>query len=83
MLSNVKMVLQMMSHDKMKSLAEIGEIYKKVKRNTIYSFHLHGLSLREISRRIGGSTPPVVKRIINEMEEKREGTNNETEQEEN
>lgn len=73
----------MMSHDKMKSLAEIGEIYKKVKRNTIYSYHLHGLSLREISRRLGGSTPPVVKRIINEIKEEQESTDNETEQEEN
>lgn len=59
----------MMSQDKLKSMQELGEIYHQVKRNTILGFHLHGLSYREISKRIGGSTPPVVKKILDELKE--------------
>jgi len=57
----------MISQDRNKSLNELGEIYRKVKENTIMGYYLHGLSLREISRRLGGSTPPVVKRILDEI----------------
>ena len=53
-----------------KTLNDLGEIYKKVKENTILGYRLHGLSLREISRRLGGSTPPVVKKILDELEGK-------------
>ena len=57
----------MITEERMKSLSDLGEIYKKVKENTILGYHLHGLSLREISRRLGGSTPPVVKKILDEL----------------
>ena len=57
----------MTSESKIKSLNELGEIYKKVKENTILAYHLEGLSLREISRRIGGATPPVIKKILDEI----------------
>jgi transposase-like protein len=57
-----------MKHDT-KPIRELIEIYKQVKRNTIYGLYLNGLSLREISRRLGGSTAPVVKKILDKIRE--------------
>ena len=53
------------------SINELSEIYQTVKKNTIMGYHLHGLSLREISRRLGGSTPPVVKKILDELKDEK------------
>ena len=66
----------MISKDNLKSLQELEEIYRQVKVNTILGFHLHGLSYREISKRIGGSTPPVVKRILDELRKEQSDNRN-------
>ena len=57
----------MITADKLKSIHELEEIYRQVKENTILGFHLHGLSYREIARRLGGSTAPVVKKILDQL----------------
>lgn len=62
----------LITEEKLKSLREIETIYNSVKRNTIFGLSLHGLSYREISKRIGGSTPPVIKKILDEIRKEEE-----------
>jgi len=52
-------------------IQQIMDIYHSVKRNTIMALKLKGLSIREIVRRLGGSTEAVVLKII-KSEEKNE-----------
>ena len=49
------------------TIKQIGDIYNEVKRNTVLALHLKGLSLNEIVRRLGGTTKPVVKQILDEL----------------
>lgn len=53
-------------------LKEITDIFQSVKENTIMAFHLKGLSLNEIVRRLGGTSKPVVKKILDGLERKKE-----------
>ncbi|OGZ32279.1 MAG: hypothetical protein A2V69_01065 [Candidatus Portnoybacteria bacterium RBG_13_40_8] len=48
-------------------IKELTDIFDKVKRNTILALRMKGLSLNEIVRRLGGTTKPVIKRIIDEV----------------
>jgi hypothetical protein len=57
----------MLTAERNKSLLELEEIFRQVKTNTILGFYLHGLSYREISKRLGGTTPPIVKKILDEL----------------
>jgi hypothetical protein len=50
-----------------KTIRELVDIYIQVKKNTILGLHLNGLSLNEIVRRLGGSTKPIVKQILDEI----------------
>jgi len=50
-----------------KTIKQIEDIYSQVKTNTILALRLKGLSLNEIVRRLGGSTKPVVKQILDEL----------------
>lgn len=50
------------------SINKLLEIYQDVKRNTIRALRIKGLSLNEIVRRLGGSSKPVVKKILDETE---------------
>jgi hypothetical protein len=49
------------------SIKEIQEIFSEVKKNTILALYIKGLSLNEIVRRLGGTTKPVVKGILDEF----------------
>lgn len=49
---------------------EIVDIYKKVKLNTIQALRMRGLSINEIVRRLGGSSKPVIIKLLKEVEKK-------------
>ena len=45
---------------------QITGIFREVKVNTIVALRLKGLSIREIKRRLGGTTDPVILTILRE-----------------
>ena len=47
-------------------IKQLTKIFQKVKRNTIIALRLKGLSYREIERRLGGTTSPIISKILEE-----------------